>query len=307
MSSGYINSYVHDWKGECINQYTFISHLGSGSYSHVWKVEKDDVQYAIKVILSIDKHVADREIEIFNTIEGTSEQERVVNTSSHSIHLIDHFTFHNKTFLVLPLATCSLYDVMIAHQLDLSFVKYTIKQILMGLCELNELGLYHTDIKPENILLFDYVDVDQLDFTVKIGDLGSCITDSELSEPHTLQTRYYRSPEVICKKPRNATCDIWSIGCMTYELLTGKLLFDPTKTRKSRDRHHMEDIQTILGKYPRSRFKVKSRIPIWALLWNVIENHHDRFVLCDFLYKTLEYDINKRLTPSECLNHLLIN
>ena len=65
------------------------------------------------------------------------------------------------------------------------------------------------------------------------------------------------SPEVILKLPHNHKCDIWSIGCVMYELLTGKILFDPSKTRRfNRDRQHINCIMNILGNIP-DKFKNK--------------------------------------------------
>lgn len=84
------------------------------------------------------------------------------------------------------------------------------------------------------------------DIHVKLSDFGNCIPFNPTY--YGIQTRYYRSPEVILNHPYNQTVDIWSIGCMMYELLNGKLLFDPDKTNStSRDKNHIKLILEKIG------------------------------------------------------------
>ena len=134
------------------------------------------------------------------------------------------------------------------------------------------------------------------------------------------------APEIILDHPFNENCDVWSIGCMTYELLTGKILFDPYKSKKfNRDRHHLYDIQCTLGLIPqkvldnskkRRHFfrnngliKGKHQLvykPLSTLLINKIGNKVDSKELADiidFLYKTLEIDPDKRPFAKDCLKH----
>ena len=59
---------------------------------------------------------------------------------------------------------------------------------------------------------------------VKLTDFG--LTEKNGSRHHTIQTRYYRSPEIILGLPYNNKCDIWALGCTLYELIVGKILFD---------------------------------------------------------------------------------
>lgn len=62
--------------------------------------------------------------------------------------------------------------------------------------------------------------------TVKIADLGNaCWINKHFTED--IQTRQYRSPEVILGGKYNESADMWSLGCLVFELLTGDFLFDP--------------------------------------------------------------------------------
>lgn len=63
---------------------------------------------------------------------------------------------------------------------------------------------------------------------LKICDLGNgCWTYHHFSTK--IQTRQYRSPEVLIGAKYNATADIWSLACMLFELATGEFLFEPRK------------------------------------------------------------------------------
>jgi len=84
---------------------------------------------------------------------------------------------------------------------------------------------------------------------VKLTDFGSaCFTDKKYS---TIQTRHYRAPEVIIGHEYNESCDIWSLGCLLFELLTGEVLFRPNKTQfTSRNKFHLYKMYQIFGPLP---------------------------------------------------------
>lgn len=141
-------------------------------------------------------------------------------------------------------------------------------------------------------------------------------------------TRYYRAPEMLLYYPYNENCQIWSIGCIFYELLTGEILFNPEKDKGfSRDRYHIYEMQHRLGKIPktlitqsknknyffrnndtlRGKFDAQYE-PLYELIIKKLTNRPDinkeeLLLIIDFLYKTLQYDAFKRLSAKECLNH----
>ncbi|KAJ3434818.1 hypothetical protein M0812_01939 [Anaeramoeba flamelloides] len=84
----------------------------------------------------------------------------------------------------------------------------------------------------------------------KIVDLGNaCWFDKHFSSE--IQTREYRSPEVILGHDYNWSSDIWSLGCMIFELLTGDVLFDPQKSQLyGKDEDHLALIIELFGKIP---------------------------------------------------------
>jgi len=84
-----------------------------------------------------------------------------------------------------------------------------------------------------------------------VVDLGNaCWTHRHFSED--IQTRQYRAPEVLFGSKYDTSADIWSLGCMTFELLTGDLLFDPRASEEyDRDEDHLAMFQELLGKIPK--------------------------------------------------------
>ncbi|KAJ1860675.1 serine/threonine protein kinase, CMGC [Coemansia sp. RSA 2703] len=86
---------------------------------------------------------------------------------------------------------------------------------------------------------------------VKLADLGNATwVDKHFTED--IQTRQYRSPEVIIGSRWDATADMWSCACVIFELLTGDYLFEPhSGNRYSKDEDHIAQIMETLGSFPK--------------------------------------------------------
>ena len=94
-------------------------------------------------------------------------------------------------------------------------------------------------------------DDDDREINVKIADLGnSCWIDHHFTMD--IQTRQYRSPEVILGQKYTTKADIWSFGCLVFELLVGDFLFDPKAgERYGKDDDHVAQIVELMGGVPR--------------------------------------------------------
>ncbi|KAL8949619.1 MAG: hypothetical protein Q9222_004281 [Ikaeria aurantiellina] len=90
--------------------------------------------------------------------------------------------------------------------------------------------------------------------SVKIADLGNaCWVGHHFT--NDIQTRQYRSPEVILGAKWGASTDVWSMSAMIFELITGDYLFDPQSgTKYGKDDDHIAQIIELLGRFPRSLY-----------------------------------------------------
>ncbi|XP_031751532.1 mitogen-activated protein kinase 13 isoform X1 [Xenopus tropicalis] len=221
------------------------------------------------------------------------------------IGLLDVFTsatsfndFHNF-YLVMPYMQIDLQKIM-GHHLSEDKVQYLVYQMLCGLKYIHAAGIIHRDLKPGNLAVNE-------DCELKILDFGLARhADAEMTG--YVVTRWYRAPEVILNWMHyNKTVDIWSVGCIMGEMLTGKTLFKgkdyldqltqilkvtgvpgPEFIQKLEDMAAKKYIQS-LPKIPKKEFSL------------LFPNASDLAV--DLLEKMLELDVEKRLTATEALEH----
>jgi serine/threonine protein kinase len=141
--------------------------------------------------------------------------------------LLDFFYFREHLFIVGELLKDNLYEFQrftaetggdnYFHEANLRKIA---RQILEALDFVHSLGLIHCDVKPENILIKSFSKVE-----VKLIDFGSsCFATDTLTT--YVQSRAYRAPEVILGCEYGPAIDIWSLGCVLAELLTGRVLFE---------------------------------------------------------------------------------
>ena len=92
----------------------------------------------------------------------------------------------------------------------------------------------HRDLKTQNIFL-------TAENTVKIGDFGIAKVLQNTCEmaKTAIGTPYYLSPEICKQKPYNQKTDIWSLGCILYELATLKHAFDAKRKERKREREYV--------------------------------------------------------------------
>ena len=124
--------------------------------------------------------------------------------------------------LVFDLMSHSLYDLLRVTNLGGVSIKLVRKfgvQILHALAYLKSQNIIHCDVKPENVLLCH-----PERSAVKIIDFGSACKVGKQQFSY-VQSRFYRAPEVMLGMKYGSAIDMWSLGCMLYELRTGKPLF----------------------------------------------------------------------------------
>lgn len=164
---------------------------------------------------------------------------------------------------------------------------------------------------------------DVCDIEVKIADLGNaCYVDKHFTED--IQTRQYRSIEVILGCGYDTSADIWSTACMAFELATGDYLFEPHSGQNyCRDEDHIAHMIELLGPIPhklvfggsmsqvifnkKGELKHITGLKPWGLVAVLTEkyefNYEDAYKFADFLLPMLEYDRDKRASAQQCLQH----
>ncbi|XP_076015411.1 SRSF protein kinase 1a isoform X2 [Genypterus blacodes] len=158
---------------------------------------------------------------------------------------------------------------------------------------------------------------------VKIADLGNaCWVHKHFTED--IQTRQYRSLEVLIGSGYSTPADIWSTACMAFELATGDYLFEPHSGEDySRDEDHIALIIELLGSVPRKLImsgkyskdfftkkgdlKHITKLKPWGLLEVLLDKYEwpreEAECFADFLLPMLELVPEKRATAAECLRH----
>ncbi|KAF9199179.1 dual specificity protein kinase kns1 [Haplosporangium sp. Z 27] len=206
------------------------------------------------------------------------------------------------------------------------------------------LRLIHTDLKPENILLAngDYRQTTYkskprrvlLDPEIRLIDFGSATFQNE-HHSTVVSTRHYRAPEIILGLGWSYPCDIWSIGCILVEFLTGEALFQthdnlehlammqavlgPIPEKLIRASHKSSQKYFVHGKldYPNYETKRNSRKYVKALrpLRDYVipadsnNKHSNDFAVefLDLLTRLLAYDPAERITAAQALKHPYFN
>jgi len=274
------------------------------------------------------------------------------------IQMLDHFDIvgphGTHVAMVFERLGCNLLTLIRMYNfqgIPINFVKILSKQILIGLEFLHKCGIIHTDLKPENVLQQKTPKVLRINeydertkelrtnlpqskeeileafgdnsYRVKIVDLGNaCWSNKHFTED--VQTRQYRSPEVIIGAKYDCAIDIWSMGCIVFELLTGDLLFEPKSGKSfSKNDDHLAQMIELIGPIPKhvalnGRFSSKHFNKKGELLniknlqfWSIKEVLSEKYKFSEqeaeeissFILPMLHFAPYRRSTATDCLSN----
>jgi len=202
-------------------RYEVLSHLGKGSFGQVCKCfdYKHNKILAVKLIRNKKRfhHQALVEVKLLQYIK-----ERDTQDQANIVHMGDYFYFRNHLCITFEVLSINLYELVKNNNfqgLSLGLIRRFAVQLLTSLRALRKLRIIHCDLKPENILLRQ-----PNKSGIKIIDFGSSCFEDERVYTY-IQSRFYRSPEVILGLPYDTAIDMWSFGCILAELYTGYPLF----------------------------------------------------------------------------------
>jgi len=225
------------------DRYKIKERIGKGSFGQVVRAVdlECDVEVAIKIIKSKKPFLmqAKTEIELLNHLneKDTDDQHNIVR-------LLTSFMYRNHQCLVFEMLSLNLYELLKNTQfggVSLNLIRKFSKQVLKALLFLarKDVDVIHCDLKPENILLRH-----PKKSGVKVIDFGSSCRSNKRMYSY-IQSRFYRSPEVILGLPYAVSIDMWSLGCILAEMHTGEPLFSG-----SDQFDQMQKIVKLLGMVP---------------------------------------------------------
>ncbi|KAK9914736.1 hypothetical protein M0R45_038494 [Rubus argutus] len=197
--------------------------LGHGTFGQVAKCWVPETKnfVAVKIIKNQPAYYQQALVEV--SILTTLNKKYDPEDKHHIVRIYDYFVYHRHLCICFELLDTNLYELIKINHfrgLSLTIVQLFSKQILHGLALLKDAGIIHCDLKPENILLCTSVKPAE----IKIIDFGSaCMEDRTVYS--YIQSRYYRSPEVLLGYQYTTAIDMWSFGCIVAELFLGLPLF----------------------------------------------------------------------------------
>lgn len=335
--------YEYELGENLTSRYKIMSKLGEGTFGRViecWDRERKEY-CAIKIIRNVRKYrnAAMMELEVLKKLRANDPGD-----TRHCVRLLHWFEYRNHICMVFERLGLSLYDFLLKNHyapFDVEQVREFAFQLLDSVGYVHDLDLVHTDLKPENILLraLEYFKVPLPDSKhyrripksteIKLIDFGSAafIGDRHAS---LVSTRHYRAPEVILGLGWGHSCDLWSVGCILVELVTGVVLFNTHDNLE-----HLAMMERILGDIPKalvdaaheskqtkgffdnsilnwpqgettleSRKAVRKLIGLRELLTRVAPaKEAEMLELVDLVQKLMSFEASKRISAGDALNH----
>ena len=295
-------------------RYEVVDLLGKGSFGQVVRCidHKTGVLVAVKIIRNKKRFHQQALVEV-NILRKLREWDP---DKRHSVVSFDQsFYFRGHLCISTDLLDMNLYEFIKAHEFagfSLKLIRRFTKQILGSLILLNGRKVIHCDLKPENILL-----VHPLQSNIKVIDFGSSCFENEKVYTY-IQSRFYRSPEVILGMSYGMPIDMWSLGCILAELFTGYPIFPGENEQEQLacimeifgppEKHLIEKSSRkklffdSLGK-PRLTVSSKGRRrrPSSKDLRQVLRCDDEGFL--DFISRCLRWDPSRRMNPHQAMMH----
>ncbi|KAI6175581.1 Dual-specificity kinase [Aphelenchoides bicaudatus] len=312
-------------------RYEILKVIGKGSFGQVIKAYDHKYQQfvALKLVRNEKRfhRQAEEEIRILDHLRSQDAE------GTHNvIHMLDHFNFRNHKCITFELMSINLYELIKKnkfHGFTGQLVRKFAHSMLQCLELLHKNKLIHCDLKPENVLLKN-----PNRSSIKVIDFGSSCFENQRIYTY-IQSRFYRAPEVILGAKYGMPIDMWSLGCILAELLTGypllpgedendqlalivellgvpqtKVLEAGKRTRNFfSSRGHprycqvtqLMDGTIVLGGGRSKRGKMRG--PPGSRTWmQALKNLGDDLFI-DFLKRCLDWDPDTRLTPQQALKH----
>ncbi|KAJ2157077.1 serine/threonine protein kinase, CMGC, dual-specificity [Coemansia sp. RSA 552] len=255
--------HMHD---HLLYRFELLEVMGKGSFGQVLRVRdhKTGGTAAVKIIRNRKRfhHQAQVEVKLLECLR------RWDPAGAHNIlQMSGSFHFRGHLCIVMELLSINLYEWLKSHQFSgtpAPLLRHVTVQMLQALQLMAAHRIIHADLKPENVLLARpppaaaarrgpahplaagplAADMARGAYRIKVIDLGSSCFETERVYTY-IQSRFYRAPEVILGLPYGPGIDMWSLGCIVAEMLTGYPLFPGEN-----EREQLASIVEVLGPPP---------------------------------------------------------
>lgn len=287
--------------------------LGQGAYGVVWRCldRQTGGEIALKKIFDAFQNSTDaqrtyREIILLQQLAG---QEHIVH-----LHKVLGATNNRDIYLVFEFVQADLHGVIRIGALSDLHRQSITHQTTKALKYLHSAALVHRDLKPSNILIDDHCHVKLADFGLArcVGEAGVIRAQRDGTEggPMTdyVATRWYRAPEILLgSSSYTRGVDMWSLGCIFGEVLSGKPTFPGASTMNQLDRileltdkPSLEDIQAMQSPFAATMLEALPLTPPRPL--------QDIFPTCGLealhlLRGLLQFNPQQRLSAEKALEH----
>ena len=263
------------------NRYKILDHLGTGGMATVWLGYDTilDRQVAIKTF-KIDANDED-------AVKRFNREAKAVTSLSHP-NIVSIYDVENEGefyYLILEYVEgMTLKDYMVKNpRIPIETIVHIAKQIAAGLSHAHQNGIIHRDIKPQNILMNE-------NLTCKITDFGiaRAYGDTTLTQTNQmLGTVYYLSPEQARGNVATAQSDIYSLGILIFEMITGQIPFKGESAVAIALKHLQEELPDI--------DKFRENVPQSVkniVLQATMKNPNERYISSKELFEDLSTVLN---------------
>ena len=264
-----------------MNNLVTIRHLGRGAFSSVDMVKDTStgILYAKKIIApKFIKH-SQKELRLLLLFKKISHK--------NIVRFFGKMPYKDTICFIFEKLHLNLYNFykQYPEKINKNLLCSFTKQMLEGLEFIHSLFIIHADLKPENVMITNLKEN-----RIKLIDFGSSIINGTEKHTHFYKvSRYYRAPELVYELQFDEKIDIWSVGCILYELIVFNPLF------YSRNTEMLKMLMTSLS-YEKKFMKYIQMNNLFDGL-----SIRDQMYLGDVLYTTLEYDFKNRLSAKQCL------
>jgi len=230
---------VEDLSGKVIKGYKLLKQIGIGGFGTVYLAHQSSIDRDVAVKIILPQYANHPEF-----IRRFSHEAQFVARLEHPhiIPLYDYWREPDSAYLVMRYLRGGSLRQLIDEKgaIDVHIVAKLVDQIAGALTVAHRNGVIHRDMKPDNILL----DVDGNAYLADFG-IAKDVMNSSAEKETVVGSPAYLAPEQIRSEPVTAKSDLYTLGIVVYELLTGTKPFRDTKTTTLLYRHLHDPLPSL--------------------------------------------------------------